>query len=140
MTVTIAQTDEQIRSTFALMKQLRPHLAGDTYIGDIRRLQAEQGYKLAVIFEQGEAKAAAGYRFGENLAWGRFMYVDDLITDEASRSSGYAGALMDWLDAEALAAGCGAMHLDSGVQRHDAHRFYLKRRMRIAAHHFDRSY
>ncbi|TYP78211.1 GNAT family N-acetyltransferase [Paenibacillus methanolicus] len=139
MTVTIAQTDEQISATFAIMKQLRPHLAEDAYVQTIRSLQ-EQGYRLAVIFAQGEAKAAAGYRIGANLAWGRFLYVDDLITDEASRASGYAGELMDWLDEEALRAGCQSMYLDSGVQRHDAHRFYLKRRMRIAAHHFDRVY
>ncbi|MFB9326167.1 GNAT family N-acetyltransferase [Paenibacillus aurantiacus] len=139
MTVTIAQTDEQIRATYPVMRQLRPHLAEDAYVPMIRDLQ-EQGYRLAVIVEQGEAKAAAGYRIGANLAWGRFLYVDDLITDENSRASGYAGELMDWLDEEALRAGCQSIHLDSGVQRHDAHRFYLKRRMRISAHHFDRVY
>ena len=26
--------------------------------------------------------------------------------------------------------------LDSGVQRHDAHRFYLRERMAITSHHF----
>ena len=32
--------------------------------------------------------------------------------------------------------GCKQFYLDSGVQRFGAHRFYLKNRMIIAAHHF----
>jgi hypothetical protein len=28
------------------------------------------------------------------------------------------------------------LDLDSGVQRHDAHRFYLRERMHISSHHF----
>jgi hypothetical protein len=40
------------------------------------------------------------------------------------------------LVAEARAAGCGELHLDSGVQRFAAHRFYLRERMEIMAHHF----
>jgi hypothetical protein len=28
------------------------------------------------------------------------------------------------------------LDLDSGVHRHDAHRFYLRERMLISAHHF----
>jgi hypothetical protein len=28
------------------------------------------------------------------------------------------------------------LHLDSGVRRFDAHRFYLNKRMNISSHHF----
>ena len=33
--------------------------------------------------------------------------------------------------------GCDMLHLDSGVQRFDAHRFYLNKRMMLGAHHFN---
>ena len=64
------------------------------------------------------------------------MYVDDLVTRESFRKRGCAGALMRWLIDEARRQGCDQLHLDSGVQRFDAHRLYLKSGMRIGGHHF----
>ena len=52
------------------------------------------------------------------------------------RSAGYGGQLFDWLVERARAEGCRTLELDSGVQRFDAHRFYLVRRMSIVSHHF----
>ena len=64
------------------------------------------------------------------------MYVDDLVTDDAERSQGWGGRLLDWLIETAREAGCQQFHLDSGVQRFGAHRFYLMKRMQITCHHF----
>jgi len=133
-------TDEEIIATFSLMKQLRPHLVAETYLSDIRQLQNEFGYKLIVIFEGEEAKAAAGFRICNSLAWGKYLYVDDLITDELNRSKGFAKQLFDWLDEESKKNECIGMHLDSGVHRYDAHRFYLNRKMRITCHHFEKTF
>ena len=36
----------------------------------------------------------------------------------------------------ALAAGCAQLHLDSGVQREKAHRFYFREGMGVNAYHF----
>jgi len=36
-------------------------------------------------------RAVAGFRFGENLGVGPFLYVDDLVTAEAGRSAAGAG-------------------------------------------------
>jgi hypothetical protein len=87
-----------------------------------------------------KAKAVAGYRFCDSLAWGKHGYVDDLITDENNRSTGCAKQLFDWLDEELKKHHRVGMHLDSGVHRYDAHRFYLNRKMRITCHHFEKSY
>ena len=43
---------------------------------------------------------------------------------------------MSWMIAEAREKGCRYLSLDSGVQRHDAHRFYLNLGMNITSHHF----
>ena len=91
--IAVAETDEDINATFALMKQLRPHLDEQTYLGKIKELQLEYSYNLIAIFESGEAKAAAGFRICNSLAWGKYLYVDDLITNEESRSREYANAL-----------------------------------------------
>ena len=58
------------------------------------------------------------------------------MADAAGRSLGLGSALFDWLVAEARAEGCAKLELDSGVQRFDAHRFYLAKRMIISSHHF----
>ena len=98
--------------------------------------QQEQGFRLAAIEADGHVRAVAGYRVIENLAWGKFLYVDDLVTDAAARSEGWGGQLLDWLIQSAREEGCQQFHLDSGVQRFGAHRFYLMKRMQITCHHF----
>jgi GNAT superfamily N-acetyltransferase len=58
------------------------------------------------------------------------------VTRAADRSRGYGDQLLDWLVDHACGLGCDQLHLDSGVQRFAAHRFYLRNRMDITAHHF----
>ncbi len=132
----LATTDAEITRCFPVLAQLRPHLAESEFLTRVRRQQETQGYGLAFAEDAGSTVAAAGFRILENLAWGRFLYVDDLVTDAATRSAGHGSALFDWLVARARAENCDALHLDSGVQRFAAHRFYLRHRMDITSHHF----
>jgi GNAT superfamily N-acetyltransferase len=133
--IQIAQTDEEILACFPVVSQLRPHLKQADFVSRVRR-QQEGGYLLAFLQSAGEVKAVAGYRYTESLAWGKYLYVDDLVTIEVGRSRGYGGQLLNWLVAQARAQQCVEFHLDSGVQRFGAHRFYLTNRMDIIAHHF----
>lgn len=128
-------TDEDVRRSFPVMRQLRPHLEEDEYV---RRVAAQRGggYRLAVVEEDGIIRAAAGFRIQEQLVQGRHMYVDDLVTDESERSKGHGRALFDWLVALAKADGCVMFELDSGVHRFRAHAFYFEKRMHIAGYHF----
>jgi len=64
------------------------------------------------------------------------MYVDDLVSDQNGRSKNYGKQMLAWLMDEARKNGCKEFHLDSGVQRHAAHRFYLRERMDISCFHF----
>ena len=56
----------------------------------------------------------------------------------AGRWASLGWRLFDWLLAEARREGCEQLHLDSGVQRYEAHGFYLKNRLHITSHHFTR--
>lgn len=135
MPVRLAETDAEIRACFPVMAHLRPHLAEEDFVPRVRR-QASSGYRLALVEDAGRVVSVAGFRLLENLAWGRFLYVDDLVTDPAVRSHGHGERLLAWLVAEARRNDCDQFHLDSGVQRHGAHRFYLRHRMDITCHHF----
>ncbi len=133
--IAIAKDDDEILNCYPVMAELRPHVPLDQFLSRIRRQQAIADYKLAYVTD-GEVKAVAGFRVSECLAWGKFLYVDDLVAKSDDRSKGYGGALLDWLIAYAKDQECEQFHLDSGVQRFDAHRFYLRKRMIIEGHHF----
>ena len=131
-----AETDDEIRSCHAVMRQLRPHHDREHRFLERVRMQQREGYRLVMLSSDGEVAAVAGYRIGHNLAWGKYLYVDDLVTGEKSRSAGHGRKLMEWLLAKARAERCDELHLDSGVQRFGAHRFYLREGMDITSHHF----
>ncbi len=133
--ISLAVDDEEIRDCYPVMAELRPHVGAEEFLSRVRRQMEIAGYGLAYLLD-GEVKAVAGFRVSECLAWGKFMYVDDLVSKDGERSKGYGGELFDWLVAYAREQGCEQFHLDSGVQRFAAHRFYLNRRMAIEAHHF----
>jgi GNAT superfamily N-acetyltransferase len=130
-----AASDQEIRACWPVMCQLRTGLAQTGFVERIR-LQQRGGYRLCYLAENGTVRCVAGFRLIENLASGRVLYVDDLVTDSAARSSGLGRQLLDWLMNEARRAGCDTLELDSGVQRFEAHRFYLRHRMHIVSHHF----
>jgi GNAT superfamily N-acetyltransferase len=100
------------------------------------------GYRLvgAFVSDREQAVAVAGFRVGDSLAWGHYLYVDDLSTAPDARRQGHAGTLLDWLIDEARRLGCGQLHLDSGTgpERFEAHRLYHNHGLAIYSHHFAR--
>lgn len=135
MNIRIATTDIEIAACYPVMRELRPHLAESEFLSRIRS-QENAGYRLALLQEPEAVVAVAGFRFIENLAWGQFLYVDDLVTLPARRSQGHGAKLLAWLTEYAAKAGCLQLHLDSGIQRKDAHRFYAREGMTLAGFHF----
>ena len=131
----VAESDADIQRCYAVMAELRPHVPRATFVPQVRR-QMQAGYRLAFVEDKESIVAAAGFRVGESLFHGRFMYVDDLITTESCRSEGCGKRLFDWLVNHAREQGCTHLDLDSGVQRFEAHRFYLREGMQIRSHHF----
>lgn len=129
-------SDDDIRSTYPVMSQLRTHVPEHEYLSRVKRQSQTGGYQVAALFDDGQVRCVAGYRLSECLAWGKFMYVDDLISDQNGRSKNYGKQMLAWLVDEAQKNGCQEFHLDSGVQRHAAHRFYLRERMDITCFHF----
>ena len=130
-----AQSATQIAQCFAVMQQLRPALKSGEFVARVSAQRAG-GYRLVYLEAGGNVVCVAGFRIAHCLAWGQFLYVDDLVTDAAQRSRGYGKTMLRWLRAEALRTQCEQFHLDSGVQRIDAHRFYLREGMQRSSYHF----
>ena len=135
MSIEIAESDAEISACYPVMHELRPHLGEAEFVTRVRRLQ-EGGYRLVCLRVDEAPVAVAGIRLGENLAWGRFLYVDDLVTAQRHRSKGYGQALLEWIKRYAMEASCGEVHLDSGLQRQDAHRFYEREGVAKTGFHF----
>jgi GNAT superfamily N-acetyltransferase len=135
MEITFATTDEEITNCCRVMRELRPHIPEESFLARVRALKSD-GYRLVALRDEATTVAVAGFRIGTSLAWGHYLYVDDLVTLPDRRSKGYGSALMDWLRTHAKEQGCGQLHLDSGMQRQDAHRFYEREGMAKAGYHF----
>ncbi|WP_166423710.1 GNAT family N-acetyltransferase [Paraglaciecola sp. 20A4] len=138
VTCSLATTEKQISACYPLMYQLRPHLNQSEFIEQVI-CQQQSGYQILQAFRDKTLSGVAGFIIGHKLAWGKHMYVDDLITDIQQRSLGVGAIMLQWLEQNALQHGCGQLRLDSGVQRFAAHKFYLREGFVISSHHFAKS-
>ena len=135
MDIQIAETDTNISACYPVMRELRPHLEEAEFLPLVRKLE-NAGYRLAFVQQPEGVVAVAGFWIRENLAWGRFLYVDDLVTLASHRSQGIGSRLLTWLREYAVQEGCRQLHLDTGTQRKDAHRFYDREGMSLFGYHF----
>jgi GNAT superfamily N-acetyltransferase len=129
-------TDDPLAAdAYRVLVQLRPNLGPEQW-ARIREAAPGEALTFTVLVDDGVVRAVAGWRVLSTTHVGRKVYVDDLVTDEPTRSRGFGAALLAHLRERGRAAGCVLLDLDSGVHRHDAHRFYLRERLDIVGHHF----
>lgn len=127
-------SSELLARSEAIHRQLRPQLP-TAYAERMHAILAA-GAQMIVAERDGQVLGLAVYRLIENTFEGRKLYVDDLVSDENHRSQGVGAALMDWMETRARESGCSTLALDSGSQRHRAHRFYFSRGLHIASYSF----
>lgn len=123
---------------FEAMRELRTQLTNETEYLDRVTTQMAEGYRQVASFDEERVVAIAGFRRVRNLAWGNYLYIDDLSTLPDARGRGHASGLVRWIKAEAMRMEVDEIHLDSGVQesRRDAHELYFRQGFRINSYHF----
>ncbi|WP_244590577.1 GNAT family N-acetyltransferase [Xenorhabdus mauleonii] len=127
---------KHLLDSFVLMQQLRPHLVNpQLYVEQVVR-QQQAGYRLLAIMESSEIRGLAGYRIQENLIYGRFLYLDDLVVAHDSQSLGIGQQLLDAVRAKAAEAHCVHFVLDTGLGNARAQRFYFRHGLLSKAMHF----
>ena len=132
------ETPEEWRACLPLMRELRPHLAhADDFVQRLARMHQEN-YRLLAVMRDGQAVALAGYRYQENLLYGRFMYVDDLVVDPSARGSRWGARLIAELDQLARDADCDKFVLDTGLGNALAQRFYFRQGLLTSAIRFSK--
>ncbi|MBY6061343.1 GNAT family N-acetyltransferase [Microbacterium esteraromaticum] len=133
--VDLTTGDARWPQALPVLQELRPHLTAEL-LAQVLREGEPQGLRFTAVFTEDRCVAVAGWRVIANTSAIRKLYIDDLSTAASERSRGYGALLLRELRNRAAAAGCRVLDLDSGVQRFDAHRFYLRERMDIVSHHF----
>ena len=88
--------------------------------------QQKEGYQIAAIVQNNEIVSCIGFRIISMLAYGKILYIDDLITKAKYRGKRYSNALLGYPINFAKEHGCDQIHLDTGYTRHAAHKVYLK--------------
>jgi len=95
MEVCFLEKGENYRPALEVLLQLRPQFTLDTLEKQIQKQQA-QGYNVVYVKSGNEVLAVAGFAIGEKLAWGKHIYIDDLVTNESHRSIGVGSFLISW--------------------------------------------
>jgi len=112
-TIQLALSDEAVLRCKHILCDLYPHIPqeDEAFLFTIRKLQVE-GYNLAYIEKNGTAASLVGFRVGENLAWGKYIFIDELATAPKYRHQGLASAIIDWLADYAKTKKCSKIFLD----------------------------
>jgi ribosomal protein S18 acetylase RimI-like enzyme len=131
-----AESEAETRACFPAMRELRPRLGTAVEFLDWVARQRRHGYRLLAAWRGDDAVAVAGYREQENLVYGRFVYVDDLVTSEAERRQQLGKRLLDAVAIEARRLGCGWLVLDTALANALAQRFYFRQGMLASALRF----
>jgi GNAT superfamily N-acetyltransferase len=119
-------TEQEWLEAFPVINELRKHLDEDAYLSLVHEMDG-QGYQLFGLYNEGRIVAVTGVIILTNLYNGRHVYVYDLVTKATERSNGYGEILLSYIHRWARENGCEKAVLSSGLQRHDAHRFYERK-------------
>ena len=130
------ESDADLEASFPVMQELRPHLSDRAaYIAQIAQ-QRTQGYRLLAAWRDGAIAGLAGYRLQDNLIYGRFIYVDDLVVTASLHRSGLGARLLRAARQQAVALHCKHFILDTGLHNALAQRFYFRQGLLARGMHF----
>lgn len=137
--LSLIDSDQDYLACFDIMRELRPHLHdAAAFVAQVRR-QAGQGYRLMAAWQSDRVMAVAGYRIQENLLYGQFLYVDDLVATAGVRRQSLGGMLIEALRNEAQRQGCAHLVLDTALGNALAQRFYFRQGLLSKGLHFSQA-
>jgi GNAT superfamily N-acetyltransferase len=135
MQIQTMSSSGDIGQCFDTFLELRPHINVKADFVNQVVLQQLEGYQINAVLEDGTVAACIGYRILTTLAWGKILYIDDLIAKNQYRGKGYGSMLLKHTVNVARNLGCKQVHLDTGYTRHAAHRMYLQHGFELNCHH-----
>ncbi|TXH81647.1 MAG: GNAT family N-acetyltransferase [Rhizobium sp.] len=130
------ESGEDIVESFAVMRELRPHIDDAELYRERVERQQRDGYRLLGVWQEDLLSGLAGYRHLENLIYGRFTYIDDLVVRQSSQRSRLGEGLIEEVRALAKADRRAMLVLDTGLANSLAQRFYFRNGLLARGLHF----
>lgn len=129
------RTYDELLNVFPVYQELRPHfqLFEDFYQQIIK--QFAEKFLLYAAIDNDAVYGCIGFRIMTTTAWGKIVYIDDLITAQNLRGNGAGNRLLDFVIEYARTNDCDEIHLDTGYQRFAAHKVYLNKGFQLNCHH-----
>jgi ribosomal protein S18 acetylase RimI-like enzyme len=119
-----------------VLLQLRPQFrTPEDFVARVA-IQRQQAYRLLAVWDGCRPVALAGYRQLDNLIHGRFIYVDDLVTDAGERGHGHGERLIEALREIGRNQQCVKLVRDTALSNVLAQRFYFRAGLLARGLHF----
>ncbi len=128
-------TPEEMLEHLSLVQQLYPDLTKQKYATMLRDM-IPNNYSQVVVFENEKAIALSGIWVNTKLWTGKYIELDNVVTDKNHRSKGAGKMINDFAAEKAKQLGCTCIVLDAFVDNRDAHRFYFRDGYVIRGFHF----
>lgn len=128
-------TRGELLRLFPVYQELRPHLHEFNSFCEQIFAQFNEQFRIYAAIENDSIYGCIGFREMTTTAWGKIVYIDDLITAEEFRGNGAADMLLDFAIEYAKLNDCKEIHLDTGYQRFAAHKVYLNKGFQLNCHH-----
>ena len=127
---------EEMCSVYPIMAQMYDNMSSKQY-EDLIKSRHGSGYRMLGVYEDGKCIAAAGFWIGIRFYCGKFIQIDNLVTDTQYRSKGVGGKILNWVKKLGKKEGCKRVLLDSYVENFDAHQFFYREGFIIRGYHFN---
>lgn len=135
MEILVAENDDEIISCFNIMKQLVNSINKKDFLSQVKN-KYNMWYKLVFLRMNNKIISIIGIRTYEYFGCGKFLIIDDFVTDKKERGKWYWTKMFQWVKNFAKENQCSQIQLDSNIERYQAHKFYMDMGMKISHHHF----
>lgn len=132
-----ALEERDVRRCWPVFRELRRNIPTEEEFIQRWKRQRDEGYHIVFAEQDGEVRAVGGYRVLHSMAWGRFLYLDDLAALADHHGKGLGAAVLQYVQEEARRQGCETVHLDTGYHRKRAHKTYLRNGFELNSHHLE---
>lgn len=120
---------------FPLLKQLTPALE-ETTTRCMLLDMIKKDYRMMGVFMGEQCVGLSGIWIGTKLYSGKYLEVDNFVTDQTFRSKGIGKLLLDAIQELARAEQCRCIMLDAYTSNTSGHRFYFREGFTIRGFHF----
>jgi GNAT superfamily N-acetyltransferase len=121
---TITELDE-IKDSYLLLKEIRDNQTLDDFC-TMFYFMKDEDYKMIGLYENSELITVSNIKLDFNSAYGKYIYIYDLVTKPEKRSQGYGKKMIKYISSLAISFDCENLVLNSLIDKVEAHRFYKR--------------